>query len=878
MNYYIETCRGLYNGRSYFRLAKDIGESNQEIRQIAINLGKGTAINPNSIQIVRFSDDDGVKALKMYSKLKHLKIIEGKQTWFDYATNYLKTVKDTYKKITRADVNVIIDTDTNKIFDKDYLIKYLTAKTPEKEFIRDVFFDSFALYPDLFASTFELPNELATSVTRLIREKKYREALEKIRSVPQVKKVVPIPQSIPKPILNPVIEKNIDDGLQILKNNSNVPKSWYQNAKGEDSGMIWHFTDINNFVNVMQNMAVMSKNMAVDREVMKNDNASSQVNDNSTSDWVHDYARFYLRPKTPTQYRNEGIFLSNRKYTRFDPELNAHLPIPIFIGFDLKEALLRNKVVVQKQTLARSGLSKRSVDDLDLSSFKDNVKDIYETSKGNPFFQHTEVIAKEKFSFTYENIEKIVVRTYREKQLLLTALAENDLRHFSEDVTKGIWNYYDKIVVDSDFFYNNGSNYGLRAEVFEDILNNKKLKPIERNYYDGVNQFNLKVEEYSIVDVKYEEKYLGHLVVNTSLNQYSKVIAVKSFSNSMYAVVTTDTGIALVKKVPGQQWIFIRGDKAINNSTLNELNGLKKRFFIDNKSLNEARVTWNRQHQYKGQGMTRTRIAILSDIHGNETALNAVVGDIRDNNIDKCWYLGDTFLPGPGGDRMWETLTNLVKDGVFLMGNWENLVVGYALSHSNYFDKKKQYHKILVDDYLRKTVSDIKHRICPKNGISTEETINGTKILLAHYLPTQNYTRGKENPNFQDYFANSSADIMIHGHTHEQGFKYFNNKLVLDIGSVGRPYAKEGWKRLDRRAQYMIIEIDENGQISDIEFRRVWYDLSKEEQLAYKSFVRYDNNTNQIIKKTGDLYNIYSKLLYSGLDDTMDRNWPGLLN
>ncbi|MFR0771786.1 MAG: hypothetical protein ACLSH6_08100 [Limosilactobacillus pontis] len=23
---------------------------------------------------------------------------------------------------------------------------------------------------------------------------------------------------------------------------------------------------------------------------------------------VHDYARFYLRPKTPTQYRNEGIY------------------------------------------------------------------------------------------------------------------------------------------------------------------------------------------------------------------------------------------------------------------------------------------------------------------------------------------------------------------------------------------------------------------------------------------------------------------------------------------------------------------------------------------------------------------------------------------
>ena len=41
------------------------------------------------------------------------------------------------------------------------------------------------------------------------------------------------------------------------------------------------------------------------------------------------------------------------------------------------------------------------------------------------------------------------------------------------------------------------------------------------------------------------------------------------------------------------------------------------------------------------------RIALLADIHGNSTALKAVLKDCRQNHIQKFILLGDLFTKGP---------------------------------------------------------------------------------------------------------------------------------------------------------------------------------------------------------------------------------------
>ena len=52
------------------------------------------------------------------------------------------------------------------------------------------------------------------------------------------------------------------------------------------------------------------------------------------------------------------------------------------------------------------------------------------------------------------------------------------------------------------------------------------------------------------------------------------------------------------------------------------------------------------------------KIAILSDIHGNTTALAGVLEDAKKLGVTEYWLLGDIFLPGPGAND----LVALLKD------------------------------------------------------------------------------------------------------------------------------------------------------------------------------------------------------------------------
>lgn len=48
-----------------------------------------------------------------------------------------------------------------------------------------------------------------------------------------------------------------------------------------------------------------------------------------------------------------------------------------------------------------------------------------------------------------------------------------------------------------------------------------------------------------------------------------------------------------------------------------------------------------------------TKIALLSDIHGNTTALEAVLEDSRKAKVDEYWLLGDSLMPGTGDGPSW---------------------------------------------------------------------------------------------------------------------------------------------------------------------------------------------------------------------------------
>lgn len=109
----------------------------------------------------------------------------------------------------------------------------------------------------------------------------------------------------------------------------------------------FHFTDVNNAAGILNKGLIFSRNKAIEQGLMLNDNAAKDVIIGTDTD-IHNYVRFYFRPKTPTQYRNEGI----RSRDQIHAELKAHCPVPIFFLFDIDKLLIKEDTYFSHESFA----------------------------------------------------------------------------------------------------------------------------------------------------------------------------------------------------------------------------------------------------------------------------------------------------------------------------------------------------------------------------------------------------------------------------------------------------------------------------------------------------------------------------------------------
>lgn len=71
------------------------------------------------------------------------------------------------------------------------------------------------------------------------------------------------------------------------------------------------------------------------------------------------------------------------------------------------------------------------------------------------------------------------------------------------------------------------------------------------------------------------------------------------------------------------------------------------------------------------------KIGLLADIHGNLTALEAVLEDAAQKEITEYWILGDLFLPGPSGREILDKLTAIAPT-IWVRGNWDDCFLSVA--------------------------------------------------------------------------------------------------------------------------------------------------------------------------------------------------------
>jgi len=224
------------------------------------------------------------------------------------------------------------------------------------------------------------------------------------------------------------------------------------------------------------------------------------------------------------------------------------------------------------------------------------------------------------------------------------------------------------------------------------------------------------------------------------------------------------------------------------------------------------------------------RYALISDIHANLPALDAVLADIdARGDADAIYHLGDLVGYAPWPNDVVARLQDRGIPGV--AGNYDSTVAtDYKHCGCRYEDPRQEELSHVSFAWTRERVSPDTKRflgalpfridIRPLGG-----HVAGPTMHLLHGNQTLNTVYVTEDRS-DEFLAKmgqgvgaAKNDVVAFGHTHKPWQREVDGVLYVNTGSVGRP--KDG----DARAGYVLLDVSSTG--TDIEFRRVEYDVER---------------------------------------------------
>jgi putative phosphoesterase len=197
-------------------------------------------------------------------------------------------------------------------------------------------------------------------------------------------------------------------------------------------------------------------------------------------------------------------------------------------------------------------------------------------------------------------------------------------------------------------------------------------------------------------------------------------------------------------------------------------------------------------------------VAALYDVHGNVAALEAVLADVGD--VDAVVLGGDMVL-GPFPTETLERLREL-EHAHWIRGNCERELSLDRTDLDPAFRRQIAWcARQLGDDAVAELVA------LPTD--LTLEVGNLGTVLFCHATPTsdrERVTRATPDPELRGLLAETTADVVVCGHTHVQFDRRVGAKRLVNAGSVGWPWEDEPG------AYWALLG-------PDVELRRTEYDV-----------------------------------------------------
>jgi predicted phosphodiesterase len=223
------------------------------------------------------------------------------------------------------------------------------------------------------------------------------------------------------------------------------------------------------------------------------------------------------------------------------------------------------------------------------------------------------------------------------------------------------------------------------------------------------------------------------------------------------------------------------------------------------------------------------RIALFSDIHGNTTALDAVLRDIdASGGADEYWVLGDLVALGHDPIGVYERLVALPSATV-IGGNTDRYVVTGERPPPT-------LDQATADPALVAQVAEVAASFAWTAGCAAACGMtrwlvglpqqhravlpDGTRVLAVHASPQSDGGKGisprRTDDELRALLDGCDADIVFGGHTHRPEDRRVDDVRAVNLGSVSNPVPP------DLRASYVIVDADSEGH--RVEHRRVAYD------------------------------------------------------
>jgi putative phosphoesterase len=205
---------------------------------------------------------------------------------------------------------------------------------------------------------------------------------------------------------------------------------------------------------------------------------------------------------------------------------------------------------------------------------------------------------------------------------------------------------------------------------------------------------------------------------------------------------------------------------------------------------------------------------MISDVHANLPALEAVLADIERRSVDQVFCAGDLVGQGPHPNQV---VSLIRKAGIpSILGNQE--IELRALGDRGQPNPMK--HMLWTIAVLKRRNREYLLGLPPDREIEVE----GVGILIVHGSPHGSFDTmhpSLTSETIRAWFPAGTRrpDVLVGGHTHVPFVRTVDGMLVVNAGTVGRPF--DG----DPRASWALLELEEGRARARI--RRVGYPVEE---------------------------------------------------